>query len=608
MTSREEHERRRDRHRAEAKRLEFASAVRSALNLVLFVVAATVVAIGLRLRDAGWLGAGALAVGVFGVAYVSHGRIMRRIEREQTRAGIHERHLARIAGALDGLDGGDDLAPTDHVYASDLDLFGPRSMFARISVAQTENGRKTLASWLLEPAPRDAILERQRAVAELAAAVDLRAELEAAVLDTGRDRLDAAPFLAFVRAPRGLASHPASRLAGVVLPIATLGVFAASGTVLPELAWVPLALVQLGVAWVAERFVGPVHGQLASRARFVERYRALFDLVARQDFRAPLLVQCQERIRAGARELARLETWAALFDLRRQGLAHVFVNPLALWDLNVLGHVERWADRVGADCEAWFEAAGELEALCSLATLAHQDPDAISPTIVEDASSGLVAEGLVHPLIVPARRVANDVTLEGPGHALCVTGSNMAGKSTLLRAVGVSVVLALAGGPALARRFRLPVVRLRASMRVTDSLRDGSSYFQAELARLRLVVADASSPGAPPILFLLDELLRGTNANARHRGARSVLLHLLRRGAMGLVATHDVALAALEDELAREPRGLRLTNAHFTDVIEGETMRFDYRLRPGVVRTSNALRLLRLAGIDVEQDDGASSA
>jgi DNA mismatch repair ATPase MutS len=216
---------------------------------------------------------------------------------------------------------------------------------------------------------------------------------------------------------------------------------------------------------------------------------------------------------------------------------------------------------------------------------------------VEPARGALHARGLGHPLIVARSRVSNDVQLDGPGHALIVTGSNMAGKSTLLRALGLNVALALAGGPVCAALMRVPLVRLRASVRAEDSLQAHSSYFHAELEKLRSVVADAEAQ--PPVLFLLDELLRGTNARARHVGARAVLLHLLKRSAMGLVATHDIALSALE----REHPG-KIENVHFTDVVVAGEMRFDYRLRPGVVRTSNALRLLAMAGIDVPNDDG----
>ena len=212
------------------------------------------------------------------------------------------------------------------------------------------------------------------------------------------------------------------------------------------------------------------------------------------------------------------------------------------------------------------------------------------------ATEGFRARGLAHPLIPTHARVPNDVTLGGPGHAVIITGSNMAGKSTLLRAVGLNTALALAGGPVLADELRLPEVRLRASMRVDDSLQRGASYFHAELAKLRSVVDRADAQ--PPLLFLLDELLRGTNARARHLGARAVLTHLLDRGAMGLAATHDIALSELERE-----RPGKVTNVHFTDVMRDDEMIFDYLLREGVVTSSNALRLLGMAGIAVPDDD-----
>jgi DNA mismatch repair ATPase MutS len=295
--------------------------------------------------------------------------------------------------------------------------------------------------------------------------------------------------------------------------------------------------------------------------------------------------------------MRRLDRWVGWFELRETGIVWVVVNPLLLWDLNCLIGIERWIRHVGRKCGTWFAHVGELEALASLSVLLHQDLFARLPEIV-DEDVPFEAEGIAHPLLPPDTRVENDVSLRGPGSCLIVTGSNMAGKSTLLRAVGVNIALALAGGPVIARSMRVPRVRLRASMRIADSLQSGASYFQAELARLRLVVSHAER--RPPIFFLLDELLRGTNAKARHMGARAVVKHLLDRDAMGMVATHDVALSELEDE---QPD--RVANVHFTDVILDGVMTFDYRLRPGVVKTSNALRLLSQVGIEVEEDSAA---
>jgi len=322
-------------------------------------------------------------------------------------------------------------------------------------------------------------------------------------------------------------------------------------------------------------------------------------VVERAKFDAPLLRDIQGRLTVGGTEpsvqMARLKAWASAAELRQQFLFYIVVNPLTLWDLHVLRGLERWNAEVGRHTADWFAALGELEALSSLATLEFGDPSATMPEIVGSEES-LRADGLSHPLLPATERVDNDVLLGGPGSALIITGSNMAGKSTLLRAVGLNTALALAGGPVCASAARIPHVRLRASMRIQDSLQEGASYFHAELTKLRSVVDGAEEQ--PPVLFLLDELLRGTNARARHLGARAVLTHMLDRGAMGVVATHDIALSRLEQE-----RPAQVRNQHFTDVVEDGEMRFDYRLRAGVVRTSNALRLLAMAGIEVPPDD-----
>lgn len=593
-------------HAAETARLEKISLYFSGLNLVLFGAATVVGGAGLYNGDptGSWVGLGLFVA--FLASYTLHGRVVRRRERSATREALHLAHLARMEGRLEGLDGGDEFATPEHPYAGDLDLFGRGSLFARLSVAHTEAGRRALASWLLTPASPEAIRARQEAVRELAGKVELRVELEAAILDTGAAGLDAGPFVRFVQGKKALLATPWLRAATLGLPLVTIALIVFSGSVLPSYAWVPAIVLHFLLTSYGERFAGEEIAMVASRARFVESYRALFATIEGERWESEALRQLGERLGEGGSratvELRRLERWASLLELRQQGLVHLVVNPLLFWDLNVLHQIEVWANRVGARSADWFEAAGELEALSSLATFAHQDPDAIAPTIAAPGSP-LEAEGLAHPLLDPGLRVPNDVRLEGERYALLITGSNMAGKSTLLRATGASVVCALAGGFVAAKRFSTPALRVRASMRVADSLQRGASYFQAELARLRTVVQGADDASAPPILFLLDELLRGTNARARHIGARAVVMHLLERRAMGLIATHDIALARLEEELAGDPEAPKVHNVHFTDVLVDGEMSFDYRLREGVVRTSNALRLLRLAGIDVEGDD-----
>ncbi len=601
-----EHRARAAARRDAAARLE-SLANRISLGRLVTAVAALVLGIaGIHAGSVPMLAGGGACLAAFAVLVVLHVRVLSRGELQHLRQAVHERHILRLSGRAAELPyNGAALLPSDHPYAHDIDLVGPGSLFQRIDVTHTIHGARTLAAWLGASAAAEAVAERQQAVRELAPDLDFREEIEAAAgEDQGAVKMDPTPFLDFLGGDGLFDGKPWLVVLIHVLPVATVGLWAGwQWGPLPLWSWlVPLALSVLLVLQTG----GTAHDafdRVGARRGHVEAFQRMLVLVERTRFEAALLRRIGDRVTSGGRPpssyLARLDRWANMAELRTQGLVHFFVNFFVLWDLHVLLHLERFKADVSADLAQVFEALGELEALCSLAALAHGDPSTTFPEIAEPGTP-FEAEAVAHPLLMPAIRVANDLALGGPGTALIVTGSNMAGKSTLLRAVGLDVALALAGGPVCATRMRLSPVRLRASMRAEDSLAHGASYFHAELTKLRTVIIDAD--GEPPVFFLLDELLRGTNARARHLGARAVVLHLLARHATGLVATHDVALASLEQEM-----GDRVDNAHFTDVIVDGEMTFDYQLRPGVVRTSNALHLLRLAGVDVpDQDDGVS--
>lgn len=589
----------RDRFQAERDRQDRIAARFSMVQLALFGLSAVLGGSGLFGGvEPALLGAGGGAFVVFLVVRAVQARVITRREQAEVRREIHDRQVKRMTDRLKELPPPGAALPPGHPYAGDLDVTGDQSLLARLDTTHTTAGARSLASWLAAPAPLEVIAARQEAVRELAAKEELRQELEAAVLETGRERLDARPFVELMEKKGLHEEKPWLKLVSPLLPLVTIGVWAA-GTFGPISGWawlLPLA-VQILIVRATEPRSREVYEAMGDKKGFVDAYARLFHVVEGASFEAEGLKILQTNLSVeGAvpsKQLKRLERWTSWYDLREQGILHVFLNPLLLWDLNCLIGIEAWIKRVGRKCGAWFDAVGDLEALAALSVLLHQDPQATMPEVVEGGA--LECEKIAHPLLLVPTRVANDVALPGPGHCLIVTGSNMAGKSTLLRAVGVNVVLALAGGPVVARRMRVPRLRVRASMRIADSLQSGASYFQAELSRLRLVVHRAEAE--PPILFLLDELLRGTNAKARHIGARAVVSHLLERGAMGFVATHDVALSELERE-----RAGKVVNVHFTDVIEDGTMTFDYHLRPGVVRTSNALRLLAEVGIEVEDD------
>ncbi len=599
-TPSEQHTQRRNAFAAEADALDRVALRISFARLALFFLAGSLIGVGISTRDATTFGAGLAAAAAFAIAVGWHARVHGRRDHALVRKEVHDRNLRRLAGETKGLPTGDGLVGAEHPYASDLDLVGVGSVFERFAVAHTVRGSETFARWLAAPADEKTVRERQAAVEELSSKIETRQELEAAVLDSGSESIDAQPFVEFCEGPRALLGRPVFAWLGMLLPPVTLTVFALSGSELPSGAWAPLVIVQSLIARHLEPDVARAYAQIVSKRRFVESYRAVLKVAEDMPLTSPLIASLKQRLASSGHlpsvELRRLELWASLFEVRAQGLVHLFANLFLLWDLNVLLQLERWALRAGTRTRVWLEVIGEIEALASLATVRALDPTTTFPEIAP-REEGLVALGLAHPLIAEDKRIRNDVTLAGPGTAIVITGSNMAGKSTLLRAIGVNIAFAFAGGPVCASSMRVPLLRMRASMRISDSLQHGASYFQAELSRLKTVIADAE--GSPPILFLLDELLRGTNARARHRGARAVVLHLLARHAQGLVATHDIALSELEEELDG-----RVKNFHFTDVLapDGE-MIFDYRLRPGVVKTSNALRLLAMAGVEVEPDD-----
>lgn len=596
---RQAHAARRDRFRALVAKLERDSNRISVVNLAFFLAALASIANGATYRSLVQIGAGVFFAICFGAAYVVQAIVLARRDRAKTREQIHSQHLARIEGETRAFPSGTEFFGPEHPYADDLDIVGQGSIFQRIDVTHTKSGAETLATWLGAPADEHVIDARQSAVRELSEAIDFREALEAAVLDTGDQRLDATPFLALAERPLFMLARPWLVALAIALPLVTLTVYLLSDWFLPAIVVLAPLAGHAIVLWRTQEEVGERYGLLSGRLRFVESFAALLRVVEEAEWHSEALRALQERLKIDgvtpSAQLRRLSVWTSLFDLRTQGLFHFVVNFATLWDLHCLAGVEYWLWRTGRKARVWFEVLGEIEALAALATLLHQDPDATMPTIAAPGSP-VDAHALAHALIRPEQRVHNDVMVPGPGTALVVTGSNMAGKSTLLRALGLNLALALAGGPVIAKRFSTGPVRLRASMRVSDSVQAGASYFQAELIRLRTVIGDAEH--SPPIFFLLDELLRGTNARARHKGARAVIRHLLARGGFGLVATHDIALSDLEGETDH-----RVTNVHFTDVFADGEMLFDYLLRPGVVKTSNALRLLRQAGVEVDADD-----
>jgi hypothetical protein len=568
------------------------SGVYSTLRLALLALSLA----GFGARGFGYLpeGTGTVAAGLalaFVVLVVLHARLHTRLGRADASLAYHDLALARLAGRFaEGPSRGARFASESHPYSGDLGVFGEASLFQRIDGTHTGLGETVLAGWLSAPADAAEILSRQEAAKDLGRRDAFREDIAVEGMLIAEDKPDPGPLLAWA-ASSALCMRGLTAVAWAV-PLVTLSLVAMSslGLVPAKLAVVAV-FATFAVSLALDRKVTPVWASVGPHTSALSRYTSLLRLIEKEPFRSERLTALREEIRGASERIARLSTIVGFFDARSNEVFRFFFGPIVLWDAHCVLLLERWRSRSGRHARRWLEVVAEIEALSSFGALAADHPDWVFATLRDEPVFS--AKGLGHPLLPPAVCVTNDVTVAGAGTALLVTGSNMSGKSTLLRAMGVNAVLALAGAPAFAQTFEISVMDLSTSMSAKDSLERGVSYFYAEVQKIKRVLDSVS--GKRPLLFLLDEILQGTNSRERFIGARTVLSHLLEHGALGAVSTHDVELWRLGPEL--EPL---LHKVHFEEQVEGGKMTFDYHLRPGVVQTSNALALMKLVGIDLD--------
>lgn len=529
-------------------------------------------------------------IAVFLVLARYHERTLQALARARRGERYYLRALARLDGSWQEFgETGERFLDPHHPYAASLDLFGPGSLFQLLSSARTLAGERVLARWLLEPAPPAQVLARQQAVSDIRPRLDLREEM---YLLGGDIRAGVHPdALAKWGAAAPVLPGPAVRAAAFVLPALTLAgiwLWAARDS---RILFLLSASAQAALAFHLRPLVHHVLHSLAAPARELQLIAALLRRIESEPFEAPLLVDLSTRF--AAQPSQRIDRLARLVELasQRQNAFFAPISAVLLWGLHFSWAIEAWRAAHGSDIARWLEALGEFEALSSLAVYAAGRPGDPFPEIIEGPPL-YDGENLAHPLLPPDRAVPNSVRLSAAEPLIIISGSNMSGKSTLLRTVGVNAVLAFAGAPVRASRLTLTPFALGASIRVVDSLQEGSSRFFAEITQLRRLVDLARGP--VPLLFLLDEILSGTNSHDRRIGASAILRGLLRLGAAGLVTTHDLALTRIAESV--EPPGV---NLHFEDHLEAGRVVFDYRIRPGVVAKSNALELMRSIGLDV---------
>jgi MutS domain V len=609
---REQYNHRLGRRREESLRLARRERLVGNGKLVVFLVGAAIawLAFAQHLISAWWLIA---PVSVFVNLLFRHERVTHEWYRAGRAVAFYKWALTRLDGEWRGKGRpGTRFLDETHPYAADLDLFGSGSLFELLCTARTRTGEETLASWLRGTAGAEEIAARQAAVAELRPLLDLREELALLGDDVpiGIDfdavsEWGAEPTILHKQWPRWLALG-----IGLTSIIGLLGwLLNTFGT--PFLPWIfefslagpflisaTAGLILAG--WFRSRVIR-ILMVVQKRSRDLSLLANVLACLERPTFHTPRLQQLQAQLaetgKGGrgippSQQIAELGNLLDLLNSRRNQLFAPFA-ALLLWGTQMAFAIELWRARSGRHIRTWLAVVGQFEALCALATYAYENPEDPFPEIVTDAVC-YDGEGLAHPLLpLPReRRIRNDFKVGAELHLLVVSGSNMSGKSTYLRTIGINAVLALAGAPVMARRMRLCPLVLGATLRIQDSLQEGRSRFFAEILRVRQVVE--LSRGSLPLLFLLDEIFAGTNSHDRRLGAEAVVRGLVKAGAIGLITTHDLSLTHIAEQL-----GSSAVNVHFADqFIDGE-MIFDYRLQPGVVRNSNALALMRAVGLEV---------
>jgi hypothetical protein len=588
-----EYERRQARHRATVEQQTARELRMGNARMVAFLAAVVLVwlAFAARAISPVWL---TLPVALFVVLGLWHERVRRIRTRAERRAAFSARGLARLDGTWAGHGPtGSRFSSEEHPYSTDLDLFGEASLFQYLSTARTERGEATLASWLSTRADPGTIRKRQGAVATLAPMLDFREDLAVLGTDIGPHEEDLGLARWAERRAEGY-SHLFRLIAfamGLVTTASLLGwlFFGLPG-------WAPGVAVTIQMA-LAARYRGTVRElirDVEGPARSLGVLLALLARFERETFTDPLLAELHAAVVDGgvapSRAIARLMRHVAWLESRRNALFIPVASALFLATQLALA-IESWRRRHGDAVARWLDAIGQLEALCALAGRAFDHPDDVFPKLTE-GTTHFESTGLGHPLLPPQACVRNDVALGDATPLWVLSGSNMSGKSTLLRTIGVNAVLAQAGAGVMARSLSMSPLTVAASIRVRDSLQDGRSRFYAEILQLQSMISLAAQG---PTLCLIDELLHGTNSHDRRIGAGAIVRGILQRGAIGVVTTHDLALASLEGV----PEG-RIRNLHLRDHIEAGRMVFDYRLHEGVVRHSNALALMRQVGLDVE--------
>ncbi len=561
-------------------------------RLIVFITAAAMawVSIHFHAFSFWWL---PVPVFAFIALMVWHGDVLQKLQRFKRSIEFYKQGIARLDGHWDNVgEQGKRFIDASHPYVQDLDLFGKSSLFQLLCRARTHGGEEKLAAWIKSPATLEEIRSRQNAIPELRSNLDLREDLAVLGPDVNAG-VKPELLIRWAQHPPTL-PHGSVRVVAALIAVLTITSFAIWLSCGQPL-WLSLmVLVEVIFAYGLRRSVRPVVLGAEKACGELNLLSLVLARLEREQFNDGHLRKLRRGLDhaavAPSRLISRLDRLIVLLDSRRNQLFAPFAFFL-LWEIQLAFFIEDWRSMYGHNIAGWLDATAEIEALSSLAGYSYENPEDPFPEFTEEAPF-FDGRGLGHPMLPKAKCVHNDLRFADETRAFIVSGSNMSGKSTLLRTVGINAVLAMAGAPVRAKSLRLSLLTLGASIRITDSLIEGTSRFYAEIKRIKQLVTLAD--GAPPLMFLLDELLHGTNSRDRRIGAEAIIRGLVHRGAIGMLTTHDLALANIEDALASQ-----VANVHFVDHLENGQITFDYHLRPGIVRKSNALELMRSIGLEV---------
>ena len=535
-----------------------------------------------------------------------HSKLEDRIQRLRAWRRIKATHLARIRLDWTGIPARATPALEQHPYAIDLDLVGPHSLLALLDTTNSSNGRERLADWLLNQPPDSINWDNRQTLIKELTRLPLfrdRLALEASLL--GEAELNGERIYSALAPPVGFPRLIPLLLIQAMLAGVTLSLALASAVTGFREYWILSFTVYAAIYLLTSGQVEPVFGRALSLHGQLEKLGGLFRYLERRSYAAtPALGRLCAAVVAGATRpsiaIRRLARVSHALSVRAHPLVHLALNGIVPWDLFFTWRLERVRSHVLSDVSIWLETLAELEASNALAAFAFLHPEyhwpvplPAEPSTNGERTAVLTATALGHPLIPSTQRVTNDLDMRGLGRVLLVTGSNMSGKSTFLRTVGINACLAQAGAPVCARSFEWTWVRMACCIRVDDSLEAGLSFFYAEVKRLKRLLDAAEDRTAPPVLFLIDEIFKGTNNRERLIGSRAYIQALTRSHGFGLVTTHDLELADMERTFPT------LTNAHFQETVQANQLQFDYKLRPGPCPTTNALRIMALEGLPV---------